>query len=235
MKIFWVIFLGIFTNAAFAQNSAIPLQPEFEQRLKTTSAQAMDTLYAEAADTWYAQQNDKGFINALACYNKSLEYAQKSGNSFLESYSYKGIASVYDAQGADYGQAAAYYEKSYSITKKTTDSSFAGFLCYCIAQCNMYREDSASVLKWMSERDRWFSKQIFNTVEKKSYYLLGQSYLLLQIKNQAGFIKKFEQVDKTLAYNDGGLLYAKMFAHCMAAYYTHNNNIEKAIETTPGR
>jgi two-component sensor histidine kinase len=188
-----------------------------------------DSIYYELGSAFYAQYNDEGYSRALACFRRGLAYSEKYKNQLYIREGNFLIGTVYDAYKDDPEKIVYYYKKAYDMAVAMKDEESILGLSYNVAHAYNIQSDFVNSTKYIGVFD-----SIRRLDSKSSFWNRGGilvAYIQIKNKDNKGFVKTFEGLDKNYKYVDGNKPFARYFALCSAFYAFETGNYSNAIKT----
>jgi two-component sensor histidine kinase len=188
-----------------------------------------DSLYYDLGSAFYAQYNDEGYSRALACFRRGLAYSEKYKNQLYIREGNFLIGTVYDAYKDDPEKIVYYYKKAYDMAVAMKDEESILGLSYNVAHAYNIQLDFVNSTKYIGVFD-----SIRRLDPKSSFWNRGGilvAYIQIKNKDNKGFVKTFEGLDKNYTYVDGNKPFARYFALCSAFYAFETGNYSNAIKT----
>jgi two-component sensor histidine kinase len=188
-----------------------------------------DSIYYDLGSAFYAQYNDEGYSRALACFRRGLAYSEKYKNQLYIREGNFLIGTVYDAYKEDPEKIVYYYKKAYDMAVAMKDEESILGLSYNVAHAYNVQSDFVNATKYISVFD-----SIRRLDSKSSFWNRGGilvAYIQIKNKDNKGFVKTFEGLDKNYKYVDGNKPFARYFAICSAFYAFETGDYGNAIKT----
>jgi two-component sensor histidine kinase len=188
-----------------------------------------DSIYYDLGSAFYAQYNDEGYNRALACFRRGLAYSEKCKNQLLIREGNFLIGTVYDAYKEDPEKVVYYYKKAYDMAVAMKDEESILGLSYNVAHAYNMNSDYTNSNRYIGVFD-----SIRRLDPKSSFWNRGGvlvAYVQIKNKDEKGFLKTFEGLDKNYKYVDGNKPFARYFALCSAFYAFETGHFDNAIKT----
>jgi two-component sensor histidine kinase len=225
---FVFVFVLFFNNLIIAQTLDF-IPDSVKIALGNLPESQYDSIYYDLGSAFYAQYNDEGYNRALVCFRRGLAYSEKYKNQLYIREGNFLIGTVYDAYKEDPEKIVYYYKKAYDMAVAMKDEESILGLSYNVAHAYNILSDFVNSSKYIGVFD-----SIRRLDPKSSFWNRGGvlvAYLQIKNKDNKGFVKTFEGLDKNYKYVDGNQPFARYFALCSAFYAFETGNYSNAIKT----
>lgn len=188
-----------------------------------------DSIYLKTGGTLYLRLTPESLNQALDCYKKCLELAEKYNHKAMLAEAHQRVGSVYDATGTNPELILYFFKKAYDISEGLNDSIRIDY-AYCVAVAYNILGDTVQALHYLDIMKKlgyrmykkgtedWdnFNLQLANTFSR-----MGRSDLCNAI---------MEHVNKERKYKNGRFPYLQYFLYCSMDYYCKKKEFDKAIK-----
>jgi two-component sensor histidine kinase len=222
-----IIFLFSFGKVQAQVFNSLP--DSTTQALAKLPESVHDSVYKAFGRSLYMKQTIEAHSQALDCYAKAMQLAEKYNHKKLIVGITHAIGNIYDAKKNLPDQILYYYKKTYELSEILPDSDRIGY-AFDVAYAYGILQDSVKSLTYLNiVKD--FKEKLYekNSVDWDNTNLMIAN-MALRNKQMTNFMNLFENVNQNRIYKNGRFPYHQYFTFCSWEYYYQKGNHLKAIE-----
>jgi two-component sensor histidine kinase len=213
------------------------MQAQVFNALPDSTAQALakmpesvhDSIYKALGRSLYLSKTIEAHGQALDCYAKALQLAEKYDHKKLIIGINHAIGNIYDAKKNLPNQILYYYKKTYELSEILHDSDRIGY-AFDVAYAYGILQDSNKSMTYLNIVKDYKEKLYEKNSEEWDNTNLMITNLTLRNNQMTDFMRLFESVNQNRVYKNGRFPYHQYFTFCSWEYYFQKGNHLKAIE-----
>ncbi len=225
----YCVFMAIIcvTPSVFSQ-ILTSLPDSVKQTLATLPESKHDSVYKKLGAALYQKGTLESNSQALDCFKKALELAEKHGHYPLFVDAHQCIGSVYDAKNEMPEQMLYYFKKAYDLSAKLHDSVR---LMYAFDVSHAYSSlhDTVQCMNYLNIMKNLGDKLYEKGSENWDNLSLKLATMALNTQGIPTFLKLFKDVNKTRDYKNGRFPYHSYFVYGLHRYYSELGDYTKAV------
>ena len=188
-----------------------------------------DSIYLKTGGTLYLRLTPESLNQALDCYKKCLELAEKYNHKAMLAEAHQRVGSVYDATGTNPELMLYFFKKAYDLSEGLPDSIRIDYV-YCVVVAHNILKDTVQTIHYLD-----IMKKIGYEMYKKGTEEWDN--FSLQIASTAAHMGRddicweiMEHVNKERKYKNGRFPYRQYFLYCCSSFYANKGETDKAVK-----
>lgn len=203
--------------------------PDSVQRILATLPESKhDSVYKKLGAALYQKGTLESNGQALDCFKKALELAEKHNHYALFVDAHQCIGSVYDAKHEMPEQMLYYFKKAYELSSKLHDSVR---LMYAFDVSHAYSRlhDTVQCMNYLNIMKNLGDKLYEKGSENWDNLNLKLATMALSTQGVSTFLRLFKDVNKNRNYQNGRFPYHSYFVYGSHRFYSELGDYDKAV------